>query len=775
MTAINKAAVIGAGVMGASIAAHLTNAGVPVILLDIVAEEVDDRSKIAKDALERLTKADPAAFMDNRNAALITVGNSEDDLDLLADCDWIIEAVIERLDVKQGLYTKIEAARKPGSIISSNTSTIPLTALISGMTESFASDFLIAHFFNPPRYMRLLELVVGEKTRPEAAASVRAFADEQLGKTVVDCKNTPGFIANRIGTFWLQCAVVETIKAGASIELSDAVLGRPAGVPKTGVFGLLDLVGLDLMPLVLRSLVEALPKNDPLQDIYSEPEVIQKMIDDGYTGRKGKGGFYRLDTSSGKRVKEAIDLATGAYSPAQKPQLRSLSAAKKNGLLALITHPDAGGRLARRVLTQTLAYAASLVPEIADDIVAVDAAMHLGYNWNYGPFQLIDQIGTENFAELLETDGMPVPRLLGIAAGRPFYRVEAGQQQYLSTDGEYCDVIRPAGVVLLEDVRRDKAPVARNRSASLWDIGDEVLCLEFHSKMNSLNPLILRMIEKAIRIIPNRYRALVIYNEGSNFSVGANIGLLLVAMKFRAWFAVRYLVKQGQQVYAALKYAPFPVVGAPSGMALGGGCEILLHCDAVQAHAETYTGLVEVGVGIIPGWGGCKELLSRWVANREQPGGPMPPVVKTFETVSTAKVAKSAAEAKDLLFLRPDDGITMNRDRVLADAKTKALSLADDYVPPQPSGVSLPGPTARLAMEMAVDGFRQLGKATAHDVVVSNGLARVLSGGDTDITESISEQELLALERDVFVSLAKHSGSIARVAHMIKTGKPLRN
>ena len=356
MAAIKKAAVIGAGVMGAGIAAHLTNAGVAVTLLDIVSEGVDDRSKIAKDAFERLTKADPAAFMDKRNAALITVGNIEDHLDLLAECDWIIEAVIERLDVKQDLYAKIEAARKPGSIVSSNTSTIPLTALVSGMAESFASDFLIAHFFNPPRYMRLLELVVGEKTRPEAAASIRAFADERLGKTVVDCKNTPGFIANRIGIFWLQCAVVETIKAGAGIEIADSVLGRPAGVPKTGVFGLIDLVGLDLMPLVLRSLVEALPKNDPLQDIYSEPEVIQKMIDDGYTGRKGKGGFYRLDTSGGKRVKEAIDLATGAYSPAQKPQLKCLSAAKKNGLLALVTHPDAGGRLARQVLTQTLAY-----------------------------------------------------------------------------------------------------------------------------------------------------------------------------------------------------------------------------------------------------------------------------------------------------------------------------------------------------------------------------------------------------------------------------------
>ncbi|HIM43536.1 MAG TPA: 3-hydroxyacyl-CoA dehydrogenase, partial [Rhodospirillales bacterium] len=416
-----------------------------------------------------------------------------------------------------------------------------------------------------------------------------------------------------------------------------------------------------------------------------------------------------------------------------------------------------------------------LVPEISDDIVGVDDAMRLGYNWKFGPFELIDQLGTGWFADRLRADGLPVPKLLEMANGRPFYRTENGRLQFLGTEGDYHDVVRPEGVLLLADIKRRQKPLVKNLSASLWDIGDGVLCLEFHSKMNSLNPFILSMVEKTIRLVPDGYKALVVYNEGSNFSVGANIGILLVAMKLRAWFAVRYLVGQGQNVYKALKYAPFPVVGAPSGMALGGGCEILLHCDAVQAHAETYTGLVEVGVGIVPGWGGCKEMLVRWWANPDRKGGPMPPVIKAFETIGMAAVAKSAAEAQDLLILRPDDGITMNRDRLLADAKAKALALADNYAPPEKPVISLPGRTALVAMSMAVDGLRLSGKATPHDVTVGKALAGVLSGGDTDITETVSEDGLLALERNAFVALSRTPASIARVSHMLKTGKPLRN
>ena len=775
MSVIEKVAVVGAGVMGAGIAAHIANAGVPVVLLDIVPEGVADRDAIAAGAIEKLIKSDPAALMHKRNAKGITPGNIKDHLDRLADCNWIIEAVIERIDIKRSLYEKVEAVRKDGSIVSSNTSTIPLAMLTEGMPARFARDFLITHFFNPPRYMRLLELVVGHDTRRDAVRAVRDFADTALGKTVIDCKDTPGFIANRIGTYWLQSAVVAAIEQGVTVEEADAVIGRPMGIPKTGVFGLLDMVGLDLMPHVLTSLAEALPPDDPFHAIYRAPEMIEEMIAAGYTGRKGKGGFYRLDSSSGKRVKQARDLATGEYGDATRPKLASVAAARKGGLRVLVEHGDKGGRYGWRVLASTLSYAAHLAIEIADDVAAIDAAMRLGYNWKFGPFELIDKLGAAWFRRKLEADGLPVPTLLVTAGDRTFYRREGGKPQYLTFEGAYRDMPRAPGVLLLEDVKRTTKPVAKNGAASLWDIGDGVLCLEFHSKMNALDPRTLAMVSKAIELVPRGHKALVIYNEASNFSVGANIGLLLIAAKLRLWFVVRWMVGKGQRTYKALKYAPFPVVAAPAGMALGGGCEVLLHADAVQAHAETYSGLVEVGVGVVPGWGGCKEMLLRRFADPNRAGGPMPPIIKTFEAIGMATVARSAEEARDLLVLRPDDGITMNRDRLLADAKAKALALARDYSPPQEAEISLPGETAAVTIGMAVDGFRLSGKATPHDVVVSKALAKVLSGGKTDITESLTEDDLLDLERDAFVSLARYPASIARVSHMLKTGKPLRN
>ena len=775
MAAIERVCVIGAGVMGAGIAAHVTNAGVPVLLLDRVPDGGGDRDAIAKGAVEKMIKADPAPFMHKGNAKLITPGNVDDHIAQVSDCDWIIEAVAENLEIKQTLYRKIEDARKPGSIVSSNTSTIPLAQLTRGLGDRFARDFLIAHFFNPPRYMRLLELVTGPDTSAEAAAAVREFADIRLGKGVVECKDTPGFIANRIGTFWLQCAVIEAMDGGVSIEEADAVLGRPMGFPKTGVFALLDLVGLDLMPHILESLGRTLPDGDGFHAVNRDPELIRAMVADGYTGRKGKGGFYRLNTESGERVKEAMDLGTRAYQTAAKPKLASVAAARKGGPRALMEHPDKGGRYAWRVMSRTLAYAASLVPEIADDIAAVDEAMRLGYNWKSGPFELMDKIGPAWFAERLKADGQAVPDLLAAARSKSFYRTEGGRLQYLGVDGAYADVRRPEGVLLLKDIKAGSRPLARNWAASLWDAGDGVCCLEFHSKMNSIGPGIMAMIWKSVKIVGRDHKALVIYNEGSNFSVGANLGLVMVPAMVRAWFLIRLLIWLGQKAFMALKKAPFPVVAAPSGMALGGGCEVVLHSDAVQAHAETYIGLVETAVGIVPAWGGCKEMLMRWDAEPSRPGGPMVPVTKTFEMLSMAAMAKSAAEARDLLILRPSDGITMNRDRVLADAKALALSLVDGYVPPEPGEISLPGPSAKVALEMAVKGFRLRGLATPHDEVVAGVLAGVLSGGDTDATETLSEDDLLALERSAIAKLVRTPATFARIKHMLKTGKPLRN
>jgi 3-hydroxyacyl-CoA dehydrogenase len=775
MSEIGKVAVFGAGVMGAGIAAQVANAGVPVRLFDVAARGGGNPSAIAASAIERLLVADPAPLMHRRNAELITPANIENDMSEIADCDWIVEAIIERVEAKRALYEKIEQARRPGSVVSSNTSTIRFATLTATLPESFARDFLITHFFNPPRYLRLLEIVPGPHTRSEALALIERFADLHLGKTPVRCKDTPGFIANRIGIYWLQCAVLRAIETGLTVEEADAVLGSPIGAPKTGVFGLLDMVGLDLTPHIIASMATSLPDGDPFHAVRREPELIKGMIAEGYTGRKGKGGFYRLKPEGPERLKEALDLASGKYRASGKPALKSVDKTRRGGLRALLEYPDKGGQYAWWVLSRTLSYAAQLVPEIADDVLTVDEAMRLGYNWKYGPFELIDQLGTSWFVQRLREAGLPVPQFLAQAEGRRFYQIRAGRLQYLTIDGDYQDVVRPERILLLADIRRRKRPLARNPSASIWDIDDGVLCLEFHSKMNSLNPLTLAMIEKAIRLVSRHYRALVIYNEGSNFSVGVNIGLLSIVMKFRAWFLARALVRYGQRVFKHLKYASFPVVGAPSGMALGGGCEILLHCHAVQAHAETYAGLVETSVGIVPAWGGCKELLLRRIASKQPPFGPMPAVIKTFETIGMASIAKSAQQAKDMLFLRDSDGVTMNRDRLLADAKTRALALAEAYAPPQSPRVSLPGKTAFAALSLAVDGLRRLGKATAHDSVVGKELATIVSGGDTDITETLSEDDLLSLECRCFLALARQPASAARVAHTLNTGKPLRN
>ena len=768
MDAIRKVCVIGAGTMGAGIAAQAANAGVPVLLLDIVPKDGANRNAIAEGAVAKMLKADPAPFMSKAAAKLIETGNIEDDLARVADCDWIVEAVVERLDIKQGLYARLEEVRKAGTAISSNTSTIPLGTLIEGRSDAFAADFLITHFFNPPRYMRLLEIVTGPRTSKDTAAKVADFADRAMGKTIVRTNDTPGFIANRIGTYWLQVAVNAASDLGVTVEEADAIGGKPMGVPKTGIFGLIDLVGIDLMPLLQKSLTSTLPEGDAYFATVRPMPLIDKMIADGYTGRKGKGGFYRINREAGKR-KEALDLATGDYRPAVKVD------APRARLGQLIAQPGRTGDFAWAVLGQVLSYAASLVGTIADDIVAIDDAMKLGYNWKYGPFELIDQIGAAAFAKRLADEGRPVPAILATAGDRTFYRIEGGERQYLGLDGDYHDVVRPEGVILLEDIKRAGKPIVKNGSAALWDIGDGVACFEFTSKMNALDGDTLVLLGKAVEHVATSMKALVVYNEGSNFSAGANLGLALFAVNIAAWGEIDKLVAGGQQAYKALKYAPFPVVAAPAGLALGGGCEIVMHADAVQAYAETYIGLVECGVGLVPGWGGCGEYIDRWVKSGLLPKGPMPAVAKAFETISTATGAKSAAEAKELLFLRKDDGITMNRDRLLADAKARALAMVDGYQPPKPPEFRLPGESGRVGLNMAAESFRKRGLATDYDMVVSDALAKVLTGGDADLVDVVSEEALLTLEREAFMKRVRDPRTQARIETMLETGKPLRN
>ena len=803
MNAIERVAVIGSGVMGGGIAAHLANAGASVLLLDMAAKDGPDRSAVAHAAVARLAKSNPPAFMHRRAAGRIDAGNLEDDLARAGKADWIVEAVVERLDVKRDLYARLDAVRKPGAIVSSNTSTIPLARLTEGASAALQRDFAITHFFNPPRYMRLLEIVRGPATRPELVDQLRDFADRRLGKGVVECKDTPGFIANRIGVFWLQCALIEAIEAGLGVEQADAALGPAAGIPKTGVFGLLDLIGLDLMPHVAGSMDALLPPGDALRRYMEVPEVLRRMVAGGYTGRKGKGGFYRLRREGGERVKESIDLATGEYRRSERARLACVEAAKAGGARALVEHDSEEGRYAWRVLSSVLAYSASLVPEISDDVAGVDAAMRLGYNWRAGPFELADRLGPGRLADRLRAEGRPVPPLLEAACEGGFYREAGGRIEQIraigigligtgpggigaagastteigsaGTDpaGGYVPIVPPRGIIRLADVKRGRERVIGNDSASLWDAGRDVACLEFHSRMNTLDQAVLELIGQALDVVPDRFAGLVIHNDGENFSAGANLGEALFAIGAGAWDRLAAAAELGQGTFKAMKYAPFPVVGAPAGMALGGGCEVLLHCDAIVAHAETYAGLVEAGVGLVPAWGGCKELLARY--SRAGPGGPMPPVSRAFETVSLAKVSRSAHEARDLGILRREDVIVMNRDRVLAEAIDKVHALSPGYAPPEPPVFNLPGPSGKAALALAVGEFARTGKATAHDVVVADALARVLTGGDADLTDEVGEESLLALEREAVLALMRTEGTRARIEHMLGTGKPLRN
>ncbi len=755
MREIRKAAVIGAGVMGAGIAAHIANAGVPVVLLDV-------SRRIAAEAVEKLLRAEPQALMTPEAARLISTGSIEEDLARISPCDWIVEAIVEKLEIKRSLYARIAAHKHADAIVSSNTSTIPLADLVAQSSAAFRRDFLITHFFNPPRYMRLLEIVAGPETSGPAVEMVAKFADVRLGKSIVHCKDRPGFIANRLGCFWMQSAIATAFEQGISVEEADAVMGKPFGIPRTGVFGLLDLVGIDLMPHVNASLARALEKDDLFHSVNVALPFVDGMIAQGLTGRKGKGGFYRINREQGKR-KEAIDLVTGEYHAAKSIHV--------DPQVSLITEDSRLGRYAGAVMLKTLAYAALLVGDAADDIHSIDEAMRLGYNWTWGPFELIDRIGAAKFGTLLNTAGLPAAPILAAAANRGFYRGRSA----LTLDGIHAAIPRPEGTLLLADIKAAAAPILKNQSATLWNLGDGAACFELNTKLNTLDADAFELLNRSIDHVVKYQRAMVIYSDATNFSAGVNLRALLAPARAGDWKQLEAVVELGQQTFKRLKYAAFPSVAAVAGLAVGGGCELLLHCSAVQAHAECYAGLVETSVGILPAWGGCGELLSRWQASRKLPRGPMPAIMKTFEIISMAMVSKSAVHARALHFLKATDGITMNRARLLADARARALSMVTGYHPPEKTSFTLPGASARAALEIAARSFAKQGKASSHDMMVATALATVLSGGETDITRGITEAAMLALERAGVMKLARTPQTIARIEHMLETAKPLRN
>jgi 3-hydroxyacyl-CoA dehydrogenase len=777
MTTFRRVAVLGAGTMGSRIAAHFANAGIPALLLDIVLPNQPNRSAAAAAGLDTTLKQKPAAFFTSETKSLVTPGNFEDDLPKIKDCDWIVEAVTENLEIKRALIEKVLKHRKPGSIFSTNTSGIPLATIAEGFPTEFRQHFLGTHFFNPPRYLHLLEMIPGPETLPEVRDHIAEFADRHLGKGVVPCKDTPNFIANRIGSFLGGTIQSLTVEMGLTIEEVDALTGPLIGLPKSASYRLLDIVGLDVWAHVTKNLYDLVP-HDPWRERFVLPPFFAQMIERGWIGDKRGQGFYKKTGKGDKKEILALDLKTLEYQPSHKARFPSVDGIRNiedlpQRLRALMGLTDRAGTFLWRLFSDLVLYSASMVPEISDRVVEIDRAMRWGYANSLGPFELWDALGVEETIARMRQEGRPIPEnvetMLSTGA-KAFYQAPDHDRR---PHHEYFDLQansykwmdhRP-GITVLKDVKHAHGVVKKNGGGSLIDIGDGVLCLEFHSKMNSLGDDQISLVRAGIEETSKNFEAMIVANQGENFSVGANLMLVLLAAQEEEWEELEGAINRFQQATMAIKYAPKPVVSAPFGLTLGGGCEVAIHSARVQASAETYMGLVEVGVGVIPGAGGTKEMLLRF-GNAQ----------KAFELIAFAKVATSAMEARSFGLLRPQDRISMNPERLIDDAKLLALSIAPGYVAGVPrTDVEVGGAEDFALLKTGVYMARQGNYISDYDTVVGEKLAYVLSGGRLTGRQTVSEQYLLDLEREAFLSLCGQRKTQERMQHMLKTGKPLRN
>ncbi len=771
-----KITVIGSGLMGSAIAAHLANVGCEVNLLDVVDKKDENRSNISNKAIKNLLKIKPSPLTLKSNINLIKSGNIEDDLNQINESDWVVEAIIENLNIKKELYEKIDKIMRNDLIISSNTSTIPINQLTEGLSLKFKKNFLITHFFNPPRYLKLLEIVKSKEVNIEIFEKIKLFCDLNLGKTVIETKDTAGFIGNRIGIFWIERAAVEAIKHNLSIEEADIIIKNLFGVPKTGVFGLIDVVGLDLIPLVVKSLLNNIPANDYYKSVHQVPEIFQFMLDNKLIGRKGSGGFYKLVDEDNKKIKHSLNLNSKKYSKSLKPNIQNIKLIKKD-LKGFLINDDKYSKYALSIISDVLYYVLNITEEISHNILDIDEAMKNGFGWKFGPFELLDNIGPLFIKDIFIKSKKDIPILLDKIADNSFYKVQSNKINYYDfKTNKFKNLKRPDGVILLSDIKKIQKPIVNINTASLWDIGNKVTVFEFHSKSNTIDMATLEFLNQSIDIISNSYQSMIIYNEGEFFSAGANLGEALFLGNLGLDLEVeKNILKKGQEVYSKLKYSEFPVISAPFNLALGGGCEILLHSNYVQAHIESYIGLTEAALGILPAWGGCKELLSRFSKQKTLAKGPMPSIIKTFELIGMAKVSTSAHEAKELGYLKNNDGITINRNRLLYDAKMKALELSKDFIPPNKSTYNLPGKTSILALTLAINSMRQNGQISNYDKYIGEKIAFVLSGGDTDINKELSEENILNLEKDAIYELISKNLTLERLEHVLETGKYLRN
>ncbi len=812
---IEKAVVLGAGTMGSRIAAHFANAGLPCILLDIVPPNLPadapsaERNKIVRAGLQAAKKSKPAAFFTAALAEKIAVGNFEDDLARCAEADWIIEVVAENLEIKRKLLARVAQFRKPGAIVTTNTSGLPVHLIAKGMSEEFQQHWAGTHFFNPPRYLKLVEVIPGPKTSPDMVETLREFCDRRLGKGVVVAKDTPNFIANRIGTFSMLNALRLMSTLGMTVEEVDACTGPAGGWPKSATFRTADIVGLDVLMHVVKNIYVTAPK-DESREMYKVPALVEEMAKRGWLGDKTGQGFYKKVKGEGEKEILTLDVNTMEYRARQKARFASLEMGKaiedtRERLRALVgpvlegQKGDKAQQFLWGALSEMCLYAARRMPEISDNVMDVDRAMRWGFAWELGPFEIIDAIGVKAFAGQVQKEGRALPPVIEkvLSSGRKgFYESEKGATTVFDIcSGASKKVDEPKGVIILKSLKDAGREVERNSGASLIDLGDGVVCCEFHAKMNAIGADLIAMLHKGLKRLESDFDAMVIANQAVNFSVGANLMLVLVGAQEQEWDELHMAVKQFQNINLAIKYAPKPVVAAPQGMALGGGCEVGLHATKIQAAAEAYVGLVEAGVGLIPGGGGTKEMLIR--ANEHASGTgfslssspasdldlfhALKPI---FESVAMAKVGTSAEECRDLGYLRREDGVSMNRDRLVADAKEAALALVRGGYKPlaaswqegaQTTQIKVLGEQFLAGAKLAIHMMLRGGYASEYDAHVGRKLANILAGGPLTSPQMVSEQYILDLEREAFVSLCGEKKTQERIAHTLKTGKPLRN
>ena len=738
---INNVVVIGSGTMGSGIAAQLCNANIPVTLLDL-------KTEISQKAKERIEKSRPPLLIDKSKIDGIKVGNINDDFNIVSEADWIVEAVVERIDIKHDIYDKIFKQRKKGSIVSSNTSSIPISVLSEKLTEDDKKDFCITHFFNPVRYMDLLEIVKNENTDLDKIQKLKLFCEEDLGKGAIVCNDTPGFLGNRIGVYAMQIAMTEAFKMKLTIEEADAVFGRPMGIPKTGVFGLYDLIGIDLMADVLKSFIKELPENDNFQEVAKEIPLIRKLIDTGYTGRKGKGGFYRMNKVDNTKILEAINLETGEYSPSQKIDIKS----EKVDLLKLINRGDKYGDYAWSVISKIIKYASSLVPGITDKFNDIDEAMRLGFNWSRGPFEMLKEIGVSNFFEKL--DGFENNKFLeelSKSKNEDFY---GERQKY--TEIETLGKIKPKAIKL-----------DGNNSAEIYRFNDFNI-VEFTTKANALDYDSMDALKKATD------KPLIIINESMQFSAGVNLTYTMNFAEKGDYSSIEKFVKYFQDTCKELKYSKYPVVSAPSGLTLGGGFEVLVQSNFVASHTNIVVGLVETMVGLVPAGGGCKEMLWRWSQTEEAKNDPDYAPLKVFDIIGYGKTATSPVEAEPLKYLLPENKKIMSRNSLL-NVSRSILEENKDFTPPAEASFKLAGKPLKEKMVKLLEKLYNDKVILDHGMVVGSELANVLSGGDTTIDKTLSEDDLYKLELNSFMNLIETQKTKDRIKHTLSKGKPLVN